>query len=58
MLGREPRQWEYLRCLGKRSKKKSIMENSILGGVSEGDFPYPIFFIFFAPNGLKIIFRH
>ena len=28
------------------------------GGVSEGHFPYPIFFIFFAPNGLKIIFRH
>ena len=41
--------------------KKSIMENSILGGeggVSEGHFPYPIFLIFFAPNGLKIIFRH
>ena len=35
--------------LGKGSKKK-IMENSILGGgggVSEGHFPYPIFFIFF-----------
>ena len=28
------------------------------GGVSEGHFPYPIFFIFFAPNGLKIIFWH
>ena len=40
--------------------KKSIMENSILGGrgVSEGHFPYPIFKNFFAPNGLKIIFRH
>ena len=34
------------------------MENSILGGFSEGHFPYAIFFIFFAPNGLKIIFRH
>ena len=28
------------------------------GGVSEGHFPYPIFKFFFAPNGLKIIFRH
>ena len=23
------------------------------GGVSEGHFPYPTFFIFFPPNGLK-----
>ena len=43
-----------------KKKIKSIMENSILGGrgVSEGHFPYPIFLFFFAPNGLKIIFRH
>ena len=40
-------------------KIKKNMENSIIGGgVSKGHFPYPIFFIFFAPNGLKIIFRH
>ena len=29
------------------------------GGVSEGHFPHPIFLkFFFAPKGLKIIFRH
>ena len=40
---------------GFKKIKKSFMENSILGGgVSEGHFPYPIFLIFFAPNGLKI----
>ena len=48
--------------LEKGSKKiKENMENSIMGGeggVSEGHFPYPIFFIFFIPNGLKIVFRH
>ena len=48
--------------LEKGSKKiKENMENSIIGGeggVSEFHFPYPIFFhFFFAPNGLKIIFR-
>ena len=46
--------------LGKGSKKK-IKKNygkfHIRGGgrVSRGHFPYPIFFIFYAPNGLKII---
>ena len=42
-------------------KKKSIMENSILGmgGGQQGSFSISIFFLFFfAPNGLKIIFRH
>ena len=35
------------------------MENSILGGGSAGViFHIQFFFIFFAPNGLKIIFRH
>ena len=36
------------------------MENSILGerGGQWGSFSIPIFYIFFAPNGLKIIFRH
>ena len=43
-----------------QKKKKIFMENSITGGggVSEGHFPYTNFFIFFSPNGLKIIFRH
>ena len=42
-----------------RVQKNIFMENSILeGGVSEGHFPYPIIFIFFASNGLKIIFKH
>ena len=42
----------------KRFKKKYYRKFHTRGGVSEGHFPYPIFFIFFAPNGLKIIFRH
>ena len=45
-----------------KKNKKKIMENSILGGEGggqQGSFSISNFFlIFFAPNGLKIIFRH
>ena len=40
-------------------KKKNIMENSITrGGSARVIFHIQFFFIFFSPNGLKIIFRH
>ena len=45
--------------LGKGSKKN--MENSILGGRGGSVriiFHIQFFFIIFAPNGLKIVFRH
>ena len=48
------RQWLFSKG---RVQKKSIMENSILGGGQRGSFSISNF-IFFAPNGLKIIFRH
>ena len=52
----------YQKVIGmpiRKRLKKNIIENSILGGGSARViFNIQFFFIFFAPNGLKIIFRH
>ena len=48
-----------IKCLREGFKKKIFMENSITrGGLVRVIFHIQFFYIFFSPNGLKIIFRH